>query len=60
MAASANVVVMQTDGNLCLYNSNGNVWCSNTVPHANAYLSVQDDGHIVMRDGAGQPYWSVP
>lgn len=44
---------MQTDGNFCLYPTDGsNIWCSGTAGHPGAYLIVQDDGHIQIIDGA--------
>ena len=52
---------MQPDGNLCLYDANGrNPSCSETtLGHRGAYLSVDDDGHIVVREGS-VVLWSRP
>ncbi len=53
--------LMQTDGNLCLYPTDGShsPWCSNTAGHPNAYLIVQDSGYVQIIDG-GSVLWSQP
>jgi hypothetical protein len=41
--------IMQTDGNLVLYNSSGSpLWASNTNNNPGAMLAVQDDGNLVV------------
>jgi hypothetical protein len=59
---TAQYLVMQDDGNLCVYDSNDrNPTCTQaaTLGHPGAYLSVEDDGHIVVRDGS-LVLWSRP
>ena len=41
--------IMQTDGNLVLYDSGGNPrWASNTCNNPGAFLRVQNDGNLVV------------
>jgi hypothetical protein len=41
--------IMQTDGNLVLYDTSGNPkWASNTSNQPGAFLSIQDDGNLVI------------
>jgi hypothetical protein len=56
---TADRVTMQTDGNLCLSTKGSNTACTNTAPHPGAYLTVRDDGHVVIYDGSA-PLWTVP
>ena len=52
--------IMQTDGNLCVYDPDHTpLWCSNTNGHPGAYLLVQDAGYIAIYDGATQ-IWRIP
>lgn len=49
---SPGYLIMQGDGNLVIYDSNGKVvWASNTDNHPQAYLVVQNDGNAVI-------YWN--
>ena len=50
---------MQTDGNLCLYYRGAYPSCTGTQAHPGAYLVAQDDGHVVVTDGA-EIFWSRP
>lgn len=50
---------MQTDGNLCLHLEAQAPRCSNTSGHPGAYLSVEDDGHLVVVEGHA-PLWTKP
>lgn len=53
-------VVMQTDGNLVIYNIHGNpIWESKTDGHVGATLSVQDDGNVVIYDPNGVAIWAT-
>jgi len=41
--------IMQTDGNLVLYDTSGQPhWASNTQGNPSAFLNVQDDGNLVV------------
>ena len=41
--------IMQTDGNLVLYDTSGQPhWASNTQGNPGAFLNVQDDGNLVV------------
>lgn len=42
-------LIMQTDGNLVLYNDKEDpVWSSNTARRPNSYVVLQDDGNLVI------------
>ena len=59
---TAQYLVMQPDGNLCVYDPNDqNPRCTTaeTFGHPGAYLGVEDDGHIVVREGS-IVLWSRP
>jgi hypothetical protein len=52
-------VVMQSDGNLVLYDVRGHaLWASNTNRHPGASVRMQDDGNLVISSASGQPLWS--
>jgi hypothetical protein len=56
----AQIAVLETDGNLVLYDSqHGHVWDTKTPGHTGASLFVGDDGHVVISDGNGTAYWST-
>lgn len=51
--------IYQTDGNVCMYDSNGGgIWCS-TVLHTPGKLVMQSDGNLVAYDSGGIPRWST-
>ena len=50
--------VMQTDGNLVLYEFSAPRWRSGTEGHPGARLEVQQDGNLVIYDTAGRARWS--
>lgn len=50
---------LSQDGNLCLITNGSNTKCTGTTGHPGAYLTVQDDGHVVIYDGSAQ-LWSIP
>ena len=53
-------VVMQSDGNLVQYDSQGGVrYSSGTVGHPGSYLAVQDNGTLVIYDGL-TALWTRP
>ncbi len=41
-------LVMQDDGNLCLYDSRGPLWCSHTIPQNIPAAVMQTDGNLCM------------
>jgi hypothetical protein len=45
---------MQTDGNFVVYNEGGiAVWATGTGGSSGAFLVLQDDGNLVVRDSSG-------
>ncbi len=53
-------LVMQTDGNLVLYDSNNYaIWHTHTWGNPGAYLSLQDDGNLVIYRPDGQYIWTT-
>ena len=55
---SAGFVILQTDGNLVVYNVAGQpLWWTGSVGYANATFVVQNDGNLVVYNGSGQPLW---
>ncbi len=50
---------LSQDGNLCLSTNGSNTKCTNTAGHPGAYLTVRDDGHVVIYDGSAQ-LWTIP
>lgn len=51
--------VIQSDGNLVIYNSKGAaVWASGTSGNPNAKLAVQSDGNIVIYRSNGSVAWA--
>ena len=57
---SAGHTVMQTDGNLVVYNASGApVWHSYTWNHPGAWLVVQNDGNVVVYSASGVPLWAT-
>ncbi|KAF2463938.1 alpha-D-mannose-specific plant lectin [Lindgomyces ingoldianus] len=53
-------IKMQEDGNLCMYDNNGNpVWHTNTVgstSNSTVICAVQNDGNVVLYKGT--PIWT--
>jgi hypothetical protein len=53
------VTIMQSDGNLVVYNAQGNpVWASGTAGNPNSRLLVQNDGNLVIYRSDGAPIWA--
>ncbi len=53
-------VIMQTDGNLVVYNASGGaLWASGTAGHSGASLAVQNDGNVVVYATNGQALWNT-
>jgi hypothetical protein len=53
-------VVMQTDGNLVIYRSNGSaLWASNTYGNPNSSLVMQNDCNAVIYKPGGIPIWAT-
>lgn len=49
-------LIMQDDGNLCLYKADGGfVWCSMEFGET---ATMEDDGRLVQRDAKGQELWA--
>jgi hypothetical protein len=55
----AGVCVMQTDGNLVVYDPDRPLWSSDTWQHPGSRLVVQDDGNVVVYTPAGQAVWAT-
>jgi len=55
---NAGHVIMQTDGNLVVYDAQGrDHWSTGTPGHASAYLVVQPDGNLVVYRPDGDTPW---
>jgi hypothetical protein len=55
---SAASLVMQSDGNLVLYNTSGAaLWSSGTYGNPGAYLTLQSDGNLVIYSSSGAALW---
>lgn len=53
-------LIMQEDGNLVIYKSNGTpIWSTNTWGKPNSRLEVQDDGNVVIYSASNQPIWAT-
>lgn len=50
-------MVLQADGNLVVYSPSRALWASNTVGKNVAYLSMQEDGNLVLYDRQGKAVW---
>lgn len=50
---------LSQDGNLCLSTNGSTTKCTNTAGHPGSYLTVRDDGHVVIYDGSAQ-LWAIP
>ncbi len=55
-------LIMQSDGNLVLYDQNGTAAWKSDAPlgHANSYLLMQPDGNLVQYNTANTPVWYPP
>lgn len=52
-------LVMQTDGNLCIYTSSDRfVWCNMATKGSGCHLIMQADGNLVVYDRNNQACWS--
>jgi hypothetical protein len=54
--------IMQYDGNFVLYNTGSPTyaaWATNTDGHSGAYLSLQNDGNLVIYTASGAPIWAL-
>ena len=55
----ANMLIMQGDGNLVLYNMMGApIWSTGTVGYPGSYFAIQNDGNLGVYDATGQPRWA--
>ncbi|HUD10507.1 MAG TPA: hypothetical protein VMR28_02420 [Candidatus Saccharimonadales bacterium] len=51
-------LVLQSDGNLVLYDNNGKpLWASGTNGDSTAFLAMQGDGNLVLYGTNGSPLW---
>jgi D-mannose binding lectin len=56
---SAAYMDMQIDGNLVIYNGQGQaIWATNTQGNTLAFLRMQDDGNLVITSQQGQTLWA--
>jgi hypothetical protein len=59
MQGNVDRLVMQTDGNLVLYNkSNQPLWASGTNGNPGAYFAIQTDGNAVIYSASNVPLWA--
>jgi hypothetical protein len=60
VGTGADYLIMQSDGNLVLYNYQQArpLWATNTVGAGRAFLILQDDRNLVLIDSSGRPAWS--
>lgn len=57
---ASKVCIMQSDGNLVIYNTNYNpIWASGSYGHQGSRLLVQDDGNVVIYNTNGQAIWAT-
>ena len=60
LTASSGGLVLQSDGNLVLYNGNGSVlWSTGTGGNSGDNLVVQNDGNVVLYSWSGVAMWST-
>jgi hypothetical protein len=53
-------LVMQSDGNLCIYTSSDRfVWCSMVTTGVGCRLDMQTDGHLVVYDRNNKAVWAT-
>ena len=59
-ANGSHYLIMQDDGNLCIYRTadNGFVWCTMAYGFSGGFLFMQKDGNLVVYDGDGGYHWS--
>jgi Domain of unknown function (DUF4476) len=50
--------LMQTDGNVVIYNGSQPTWSSNTYGNPNARLVMQDDGNLVIYTTGNKAIWA--
>lgn len=55
---SGSYLVLQSDGNMVVYNSGTAKWASNTQGKGSAYAILQDDCNFVIYDFYRNPLWS--
>jgi hypothetical protein len=51
-------LIMQTDGNLVLYDNGGVLWSTATTGTGATFVIMQDDGNLVVYTAASVPEWS--
>ena len=49
---------MQGDGNLVIYDFNAAIWATNTDGNPGSYVTIQDDGNLVIYRPQPQPLWA--
>ncbi|HEY3941845.1 MAG TPA: hypothetical protein VGL60_05115 [Acidimicrobiales bacterium] len=56
---AGNYTVMQSDGNLVLYNSsNSPIWATQTYAYTDSSLAVQNDGNLVIYSDSDSAVWA--
>jgi hypothetical protein len=54
------LLILQTDGNLCLYDTGGVPhWCTNTYGKNTQTAIMQTDGNFVLYDNQGHFLWNT-
>jgi hypothetical protein len=56
---AANMLAVQTDGNVVLYNNGRPVWATDTSGNLGAYLAIQTDGNIVVYTSSNTPVFNT-
>jgi hypothetical protein len=51
--------VMQHDGNFVMYGAYGATWNTETWGNPGSFLSLQDDGNLVVYSSTGRPLWNI-
>lgn len=56
---TANILAIQKDGNVVLYDGKKPVWASDTCCRSGAFLAIQEDGNIVVYENNGNPIFAT-
>jgi hypothetical protein len=60
MHTHGGIIVVLQDGDLVSYSNGARVWASNTAGNPQAYVTLQNNGDLVIFNALGQAIWSVP
>ncbi len=55
----ADLLAVQTDGNVVLYDHGKAVWATNTWGHSGDYFAIQPDGNVVVYDSNNRPLFDT-